>query len=64
MHSKPKNLPDFLDFGKNGPKVPDFCRKWVPGLKIAISQNHLKVYNSRTKWARDLKFGQVVDKND
>ena len=46
------------------PKIPDFCKKWVPKLKIAISQKHILEYNMRNKHARKLKIGQVRGKND
>ena len=57
-------IPDILGiFGNITWKRANFCQKWVPKLKIAISQNHIFVNNLRKKHARKLKFGQVMDKN-
>ena len=45
-------------------KQANFCRKWARNLKNAISQKHIFEQNLRTKSARNLKFGQVMGKND
>ena len=42
----------------------NFCQKWVPKLKIAISRKHIFDKIWRKKHARKLKFGQVMSKND
>ena len=58
-------IPEILRIFENiGQKQANFCQKWVPKLKIAISQKHVFEYNLRKKHARKLKFGQVMGKND
>ena len=56
-------IPDILGiFGNITWKRAIFCQKWVPKLKIAISQKHIFVNNLRKKHARKLKFGKVMEK--
>ena len=53
-------IPGSLKIFENiGQKWVNFCQKWVPMLKIVISQKHIFDYNLRKKHARKLKFGQV-----
>ena len=61
-HKKLKKIIYFVYFWKYRTKQGNFCRKWVPSLKIVISQNHIFEQKSRKKSARKLKFGQVREK--
>ena len=46
-------IPDMYRIFENvRQKRAKFCRKWVPKLKIAISQKHIFDYNLRKKRAR------------
>ena len=56
-------IPDiFMIFENIGQKWANFCQKWVPKLKIAMSQKHIFDYNLRMKHGSKLKFCQVMGK--
>ena len=61
-HKKPQNTWYSWDFWKYYVKTGQFLTKLLPKLKIAISQKHIFINNLRKKYARKLKFSQVMRK--
>ena len=58
-------MPDIFRIFENiGQKSANFCQKWVPKLKIPISQKHIFDYNLRKKHGKKAEILPSYGEND